>query len=411
MHLHDINNLINLQDIIITNCSISNDEQLILVVEPVVINRTCPCCHSNEHVILIGVRKTLRSVRHLDCFERQTILLLPMIRLTCTSCEVFFTHQYSFVEERSRYTIPFQRKLANSLTGTTVKHIAKLFDVPYSTCERIVKKHLNTHTPTRQKELLETAVETTKLVLGIDDFAIRKGHRYNTGIHDLKNEALLIVTKGRTFTELIKDTNLLSTLECLKPFAVVMDLARSYHKFCATVFPDAIRIADRFHVNRYMTDAVGAVRRRVSKTLKGISVRFLKQHKQLLEKRNDNLTDKEQNKLVKLLSFSPELAQIYGIKESLIDWYDLSNESNSLKRLQRWIKTAEALKIPELNEALKPFKNWTVEISNYHKCRFTNAAVEGRNNKIKTLQRKCYFLRNRLIYENRIYQECNSYYL
>ena len=73
-----------------------------------------------------------------------------------------------------------------------------------------------------------------------------------------------------------------------------------------------------------------------------------------------------------------------------------------------WIARAKALNIPELTEALKPFENWTEEISNYHKCRYTNGAVEGRNNKIKTLIRRSYFLPNRMIYENRIFLECNE---
>ena len=51
------------------------------------------------------------------------------------------------------------------------------------------------------------------------------------------------------------------------------------------------------------------------------------------------------------------------------------------------------------------------EITNYHQCRFTNAAVEGKNNKIKALQRRSYFLRNRTSYEYRIYLECNCEFL
>lgn len=79
--------------------------------------------------------------------------------------------------------------------------------------------------------------------------------------------------------------------------------------------------------------------------------------------------------------------------------------------LEKWIEYGETLGIPEITEALKTFKNWKVEITNYHQCRFTNAAVEGKNNKIKTLQRRSYFLRNRQSYEYRIYLECNSEFL
>lgn len=138
------------------------------------------------------------------------------------------------------------------------------------------------------------------------------------------------------------------------------------------------------------------------------SRKYLKRNKNLIGKRYDSLSEKEERKLGKLLSYSKELTEVYAIKESLINWYELSNETNSYRRLIQWIDRAKALNIPELTEALKPFKNWTEEISNYHKCRYTNGAVEERNNKIKTLIRRSYFLPNRTIYENRIFLECNE---
>ena len=116
----------------------------------------------------------------------------------------------------------------------------------------------------------------------------------------------------------------------------------------------------------------------------------------------------EAQTLVKLLSFSEDLSDVYDMKEQLISWYDLSNKKYAHSSLKKWIQSGRELQIPELDEALKPFENWSTEISNYHQCRYTNAAVEGRNNKIKTLQRRCFFLRNRQSYKNRIYHECNK---
>ncbi|WP_054744176.1 transposase [Cellulosilyticum ruminicola] len=102
-----------------------------------------------------------------------------------------------------------------------------------------------------QTQVLDTAISNSKLVIGIDDFAIRKGHTYNTGIHDLRNGTLLTVVLGRKYDELITNKNLRQIVDIVSPFAVVMDLAKSYHNFAKEAFP-AIRIADRFHVNRYI---------------------------------------------------------------------------------------------------------------------------------------------------------------
>lgn len=408
MHLHHINDLIQLQDVTVSNYYISEDHVLFLSLCPTKSKQPCPCCRTQAFVICKGSRQKLRQVRHLRCFNRETILLIPMKRLFCKQCEVSFTYQYAFLTGKTRYTNDYKRELSKPLVGTTVKQLTDTFKVPYSTGERFIKQHLAHLIPSIQRKVIAAAQGSTRLILGIDDFAIRKGHTYNTGFHDLRNGNLLTLVMGRTYQTLIQNQVLMKQLKELKPYAVVMDLARSYHKFVAEVFPDAIRIADRFHVNRYLTDALQAVRRRISLSLTPESRKYLKRNKNLIGKRYDSLSEKEERKLGKLLSYSKELTEVYAIKESLINWYELSDETNSYRRLIQWIARAKALNIPELTEALKPFENWTEEISNYHKCRYTNGSVEGRNNKIKTLIRRSYFLPNRTIYENRILLECNE---
>ncbi|RSL29725.1 hypothetical protein D7Z54_29810 [Salibacterium salarium] len=53
-------------------------------------------------------------------------------------------------------------------------------------------------------------------------------------------------------------------------------------------------------------------------------------------------------------------------------------------------------------DLLKTMQTWQEEICNYHRLRYTNAAVEGKNNKIKALQRRHYFTRNSEGYKQRI---------
>lgn len=406
MHLHDINSLLNLQGVNINHVSEVIQKTVYISLEPKDSHQPCPYCGS-IHTIRRGKSKP-RHVKHLDIWENATILVLPTIRLSCKSCTANFTWLYAFVEPKSRYTNAFKQTLARSLNGGTVKHSTEVYKVPYTSGERFIKGALNQVIPLLQEQALNTAENSCRLVLGIDDFAIRKGHTYNTGFHDLRNGSLLAVAKGRKNEELLSNELLMKMMDKLSPIAVVMDLAKSYHNFVKEAFPQAIRIADHFHVNRYITDALQSLRKRISKTLSSYNAKLLKQNKQILEKRNDMLNTSEQELLNKILRLSEELKEAYWFKERLIEWYDYSNSFNAYTLLEKWIHEGENLDIPELNEALKTFRNWKVEISNYHKCRFTNASVEGRNNKIKALQRRCYFLRNRKIYEQRIYLECNS---
>lgn len=103
------------------------------------------------------------------------------------------------------------------------------------------------------------------MVLGVDNFSIRKGHTYNMGLHDLKGGTFWDVIPDRTLEELRDYYRKYPELFDMETVAVVADLARFYHTFIQEVFPHAIRIADRFHVNRYVTEALQNVHEEVQK--------------------------------------------------------------------------------------------------------------------------------------------------
>lgn len=409
MHLQDINTILNLQGVTITKTPEIIDNTWVITVEPLNYTQHCPCCHSS-HVIRKGDRG-YRQVRHLPTLQYTTQLQLPKIQMQCKECQAYFSWDYSFVQGKSRFTNEFKEKIASTTIGSTVTHTARNHNISYSSCERMFKNHLEVLEPLLEQKAQSVSSQTTKLVIGIDDFAIRKGHNYNTGIHDIRNGSLLHVISGRKLEELRDDVQNYPDIYNLQPVAVVMDLARYYHTFAKEVFPNAVRIADRFHVNRYILDALQHIRRRVSKEQPS-QYRLLKSNKSLLSKRSDTLREKEISLLQQLLALSPDLQAVYELKEELITWYECSSNIEQAKCVyKRWLLKAKMLSIPELNQALTTFENWEEEINNYHRYRFTNAAVEGRNNKIKAIQRRCYFTRNRRYYLLRIKTECNIHLL
>lgn len=408
MHIQNINDLINLQGINIVKISEVENNMVYLTIEPNNKLQCCPCCKNTENVIKKGIRG-YRNVRHLPICDNIVILLVPKIRLYCKKCSLNFTFEYKFIDGKSRYTNNYKDNIVKAVTGSTVAHASEFTETPYSTVERIFKNYLDNVKPKICAETLELSKNTERLIIGIDDFAIRKGHSYNTGIHDLRNETLLHLVKGRRLNDLREDKENNPQIYDIQPVAVVMDLAKYYHKFAEETFPNAVRIADRFHVNRYALDALQDVRRRVSLGLSSQNHEFLKCNKNLLSKRNDQLDEKECIILNKLLYLSDELEKLYWWKEDLIEWYDCCiNVNQATIVFDKWLHLGKSLNITEADVAIKTFENWKQEIINYHIYRFTNAPVEGRNNKIKAIQRRHYFTRNREYYEARIFLECNK---
>lgn len=406
MNSYFINNLVELKDLNITESS-RVENVIFLHTQPTELIQSCPSCHSSQ-VIRRGTAYN-RKVRHLPAFECKVFLILPAIRMTCKICDASFVWNYECVTPGKRYTKAFEESLPKQVLGATVSHASRQTQTPASTVERIYKRWMEKECPILQETCMNAASNSSTLVLGIDDFAIRKGHSYNTGLHDLRGETLLDIIPGRKVSELMEYYEENQVLSRLNPIAVVMDLARCYHSFIQAVYPNAIRIADRFHVNGYVTDALHDVRRQVQKSIPSRASKELKQSKRILGKRNDDLYPTEKDILEKILGYSDVLRDVYEWKEAFITWYDCSSTHILAKQgFTRWIEQGEKINHSAVIQCLKTMRNWEEEICNYHLLRFTNAAVEGRNNKIKALQRRHYFTRNKTCYKQRILLECND---
>ena len=412
MQLQDIATILGLQGVKIVDLHYIKDgnneiREAQFRIEPLEAKQSCPNC-GNADVVKKG-KNGNKKTAHLNIAVTPCVLIIPNIRLQCKNCYTGFPHTYTFVEGKERYTKPFKAHIYEIAVGSTVEHAAALTGAPYSTSERIFKEAAKKVAANTLDKVQQQAAASTKLVMGLDDFAIRKGHNYNTGFHDLRGESMIGIAEGRTIKELDAYMEKNPQLAALKPYAVVMDLARGYHAFVAAYYPDAIRVADRFHVNGYIMDALNEIRRRVGNGLNAKSRTDLNRKRHLLSKRNESLSPKQREELKILLNYSHELACAYALKEQLADWYDCSSDYRSaFAGFTRWLEDGHRLCIPEIEVALKTFENWRSEILNYHKCRFTNGIVEGRNGKIKSIQRRHFFLRNRLFYEALCIIECNK---
>ena len=88
-------------------------------------------------------------------------------------------------------------------------------------------------------------------VIGVDDFAYKKGHTYGTIIVDEKTHEPVILLDGRngdTLREWLKHNKNIKV--------VTRDRASAYAKVIAEELPDAMQIADRFHLHQNLLEAV-----------------------------------------------------------------------------------------------------------------------------------------------------------
>ena len=86
--------------------------------------------------------------------------------------------------------------------------------------------------------------------LGIDEFARRKGHRYDTILCDLEARQVLEVSAGRKQEEVVALLERLSDPDAVK--AVSMDMSASYRPAVQLCLPKAHIVVDHFHVIQHV---------------------------------------------------------------------------------------------------------------------------------------------------------------
>jgi len=233
-----------------------------------------------------------------------------------------------------------------------------MHDVPASTVQRMHQDALPIESDRLVEQAWREAKDTPGLVLGIDDFAIKKGHTYNTGIHNLRGETMLDLLAGRKLDELRTYARQHPDFLALNPKAVVMDLAQAYHTWISECFPSAIRIADRFHVHGYVIESVQEVRKSVQQTRSPRAKAILKSRYRLLNPPVDSLSEKSKAQLENLLALSPLLRSVWEWKESFSQWYDYSSNVN-IARLgfTRWLEHGENIDHYAVRSTLKTCEN------------------------------------------------------
>jgi transposase len=143
--------------------------------------------------------------------------------------------------------------------------------------------------------------------IGIDEISYKKGHRYITIVVDHDTGRLVWAAPGRDRRTLKAFFTDLGETRCAAISHVSADAAQWIADEVAAQCPNAVRCADAFHIVAWAGDALDQVRRDTwNAARKGgmsVHVRDLKGARYALWKNPENLTDRQQAKLVDLCRY------------------------------------------------------------------------------------------------------------
>ncbi len=105
----------------------------------------------------------------------------------------------------------------------------------------------------------------------------------------------------------------------------------------------------------------------------------------------EQLTDSEWELLQRLFTYSPKLKEAYILREELTELFERQYSPKGAKcAIRAWCKRVRQSKISQFDSFLNIIETWLDPIANYFLERLTSSFVEGFNNRVKVLKRRCY---------------------
>jgi transposase len=245
--------------------------------------------------------------------------------------------------------------------------------------------------------------------IGIDEISYKKGHKYLLVVVDHDQRRLVWAAPGRTSATVGAFFDLLGEERCQLITHVSADGADFIDTIVAARCPNAVRVADPFHIVKWATDALDEVRRGAWNDARALAraepkrgrgrpradalprpgserAKGLKGARYSLWKNPENLTENQQIKLAWIAATDPKLYRAYLLKEALRVIFTMPYDA-AVEALDRWISWARRCRIPAFVKLQKSIIKHRTRILAAIEHDLSNGLIESTNTKIRLITR------------------------
>jgi transposase len=339
-----------------------------------------------------------RCIRDLPILEHPVMLWLHMRRFQCAACRHRPWETSQTFGAQVQWTARLYTRVREEfLQGCPCRELARR----YGLSERTVFRWTFERSRGGRPRKLGRAI-------GIDEYARRKGHRYNTLIVDIDKGQPIATFKGRRADDVIAWFKSRPQDELDRVEVVVLDMSRTFLAAVTEVFGDKVHVIDRFHVVQQAVDALDEVLRSVQKQLDPEEAKALKKLRKRWLKSTDQLNVDELLARDDWRRRFPELRETINWVQDLRMWFERKYTQPAREALVKLIERARQSIQEPLKRMAGTLSRWFEPIVRYIRNRYTNGLTEGFNNKIKLIQRMAYGLRNEHNRRRRILAWCGA---
>jgi len=352
----------------------------------------CPTCDE----VSPGYDTRSRRWRHLDTCQYKTILVAEVPRVSCKAHGVV-TVSVPWAESGSGFTALFEALVIDWLKEASISAVSRLMGLSWNTVDGIMQRAVERGLCRRE--------EHNVIQIGIDETAFRKRHDYVTVVSDQATGTVLHVGQNRKKDSLKSWYEELTDEQREAIESVAMDMWPAFINATLESLPGAKdKIAfDKFHVAKYLGDAVDKVRRQEHKALMAEGYDDLKgsKHDWLYNPRN--MTRKQKIRFKTLRESTLKTARAWAIKELAMSLWHYVSKTWAIKGWTRWLSWAVRCRLQPIKEVAKTIKEHLWGILNAIVLKVSNGPAEGINSRIKMIKVRSRGFRNKKRFANAIY--------
>ena len=389
---------LDIPDVQVLEIKTNKSGDYVITVKSTIESATCHQCgreiskfHSHDRAI---------TLRHLPILGHQVYIRLRPKRYECPFCSSkkhrkISTQQLSWYRAKSPHTKAYEEQVLLQLVNSTIQDVALKEKLGYEAVVGIINRHVSSQVDWFELERLE--------VVGVDEIALKKG----------RSDYVVIVTarlKGGQVKVLAVLPN--REKETVKAFlariptrlqrtihTVCTDMWKAYINAVKEVLGEAVVVVDRYHVAKKYRDCADKLRQQELKRLKSElsedEYDTIKGTMWPFRKNKAALTPKETALLDRLFDYAPSLKLAYDFREKLTAIFEKDlTKTQATQAIKKWRQDVETSQLTCFDPFLTTLDTYLDEITNYFLHRDSSGFVEGLNNKIKVLKRRCYGLLN-----------------
>lgn len=316
-----------------------------------------------------------RRWRHLDILQYKCFIKAKTPRLIDKEKKVF-SLEVSWADVKSRYSFLFEKFAIDVLLATKNQtKSAKLLRCGFNAINHIIHAASERGISRRDQDVIYKQ-------LSVDEKSHKANHQYVTVLSCPDTGNIIDIAKDRTkkaYKELL-DKNLSdkqkSQVEC-----VSMDMWEAYTNGTQEILPKAKLVHDRFHLIKYLNDAIDKVRKRESKDYEE-----LKNSRYSVLKNFGNLTEKQYYKFEDVLRINTKVSFAWRLKECFKSLFQSENYHVAHNKYQDWLSFCVWEKIPEVMKVAEMFNRHIVGVCNALVENLSNGMAERLNGKIQEIK-------------------------